>query len=62
MDKNTLLKFHMDCNPNYMFGHAIVAGKLASKELQTYEEYVSACKKQGIDYYSQECYDAFMNK
>lgn len=47
-----LLKMHMDADPMYIFGHAIVAGKLASKEITTFEEYKKACSSQGINCYS----------
>lgn len=47
-----LLTYHMqDVNPEYRFGHAIVAGKLASKEIKTLEEYRDECRSYGIACY-----------
>lgn len=59
-----LLKFHMDCNPDYMFGHAILSGMLASNaaEVSSYEKYVSQCRKQGIEMYNEKTYNEFMNE
>jgi len=51
MKKYKLLQYHMNCNSDYMFGHAIVAGLLASKQLTTLELYKQACSEQGIDCY-----------
>ena len=63
MKKNyRLLRYHMNCNPDYLFGHAEIAGLLASNEniLNTYQKYVSACNRKGISYYNEECYNEFM--
>lgn len=56
-----LLKLHMDANPNYIFGHATIAGMLATGDsrISTYEGYVEQCKRQGISKYRQELYDQF---
>lgn len=61
MSKYQLLSFHMNCNPNYMFGHAIVSGLLANDDesVNTYEKYVAKCKYHGIDRYNEECYNRF---
>ena len=52
----------MDCHPQYMFGHATIAGLLASRDniLNTYAKYVSACNRQGITCYNEACYNDFM--
>lgn len=55
-----LLLFHMNCNPDYLFGHAKVAGKLANREFTSYEEYKSTCGRQGINYYNEEIFNDFM--
>lgn len=52
MKQYKLLHYHMDnVNPMYIFGHAIVAGQLASKEITTLSEYKQACSNQGINCY-----------
>jgi len=59
-ENTQLLSFHMNCNPDYLFGHAIVAGKLAKREYQTYQEYLIECGRLGISCYNEECFDKFM--
>ena len=41
-----------DVNPDYCFGHAIIAGLLASKQITTLEQYKQTCKEYGINSYS----------
>ena len=62
MAKYELLDYHMKCNPDYMFGHAIVAGMLASNDpkVSTEEKYISQCNIHGITYYNGKCYNQFM--
>jgi len=55
-----LLKYHMNCNPDYMFAHAIIAGKLSLREFKTYSEYKQTCSNLGIAYYNEECFNNFM--
>ena len=55
-----LLKYHMDCNPDYIFQHAEIAGMLATKQFKTYNEYRIACQNMGISYYSEELFNDFI--
>lgn len=57
-----LLKYHMSCNPEYLFGHAEICGLLADSKnpLSSYAKYVEACSKKGISYYNEDCYNDFM--
>lgn len=51
--KYKLLTYHMqNVNSDYLFGHAIVAGKLASKEIQTLHQYKSVCSEYGVASYT----------
>lgn len=34
MKEYKLLQYHMNCNPDYIFGHAEIAGKLATISYQ----------------------------
>jgi len=52
----------MNCNPDYMFSHAEIAGKLTTGKYKTYDEYVKDCKCSGITYYNEDCYKDFMAK
>lgn len=57
-----LLALHMNPSPAYIFGHAEVAGMLATghEAMSSYEGYVRECKKRDISTYSQETYEQFM--
>lgn len=57
-----LLEYHMNCNSNYIFGHAEVAGLLATNKLKTYQEYYNKCCSLGIDRYSEDLYNKFMDE
>lgn len=59
-ENTKLLSFHMNCNPEYLFGHAVVAGKLAKRELETYSDYTNACDRQGISCYNEDTFNKFM--
>jgi hypothetical protein len=56
-----LLSMHMKCDAQFMFGHAIIAGKLAAgNELNTYQKYKRACAEQKVMAYSEIAYQRFM--
>lgn len=57
-----LLKMHMDANPQYLFGHAEIAGMLARGDeiMSSYESYKRECQKRCISYYREELYIQFM--
>ena len=57
-----LLKWHMDCNPTYLFGHAKISGLLASSDntLNTYAKYKLACNKEGVNVWNEDIYNQFM--
>jgi len=57
-----LLQYHMIPNPEYLFGHAEIAGMLANNDekVNTWTKYVLECQRRGIIYYSEECYNQFM--
>lgn len=57
-----LLTYHMNPNPNYLFGHAEISGMLANNDskVSTYEGYVKECDMRDVSSYSRECYDQFM--
>lgn len=60
-EKYQLLLFHMNCNPDYLFGHAQVAGALATKGMiSTFAEYERMCQERGITNYNEECFNDFM--
>lgn len=52
----------MNPNPDYLFGHAEVAGLLANgdERVNNYPKYVTECEKRGISCYKEECYNQFM--
>lgn len=56
-----LLEYHMNCNPDYIEGHAIIAGNLAQGKYTTFEEYKRDCNRYGITYYNEELFNKFMN-
>lgn len=60
--KYKLLNYHMNCNPDYMFGHAEIAGMLATNDpkVNTEEGYIRECNRLGITYYNGEVYKQFM--
>ncbi len=52
MKEYKLLHYHMDnVHPMYIFGHAIVAGRLASRDIKSCSQYKDACSEQGINSY-----------
>jgi len=52
----------MICDDSYIVGHAIVAGKLASGDLNNKEEYINECSKHGVSAYSGgDACDRFFN-
>lgn len=57
-----LLKYHMNANPSYLFGHAEIAGLLANNDpkVSTFSNYVKECGKRGVSHYNQDCYNRFM--
>ena len=56
-----LLSMHMKCDAQSIFGHAIIAGKLAAgNELDTYQKYKRACAEQKVRAYSEIAYQRFM--
>lgn len=62
MKQYDLLKYHMDPNPNYLFGHAEIAGMLASNDerINTFNKYTTECRKKGISPYGENCYNRFI--
>ena len=52
----------MNPNPDYLFGHAEIAGLLAigSDKVNNYSKYRNECQKVGITYYNEDCYNQFM--
>ena len=54
-----LLKLHMDCDDNYIQGHAQVAGMLANGSITTYADYKQACKLRGINHYRESLFDNY---
>lgn len=57
-----LLSYHMNPNPDYLFGHAEIAGMLASDDprVSTEKGYIFECNKRGVTYYNGACYNKFM--
>lgn len=57
-----LLTFHMNPDPDYLFGHAEIAGMLAKGDeiMSSYEGYKRECSKRGVVSYNQESYNQFM--
>ena len=57
-----LLIYHMNPNPDYLFGHAEIAGMLATNDpkVSNYESYKLQCNYKGITYYNEDCYNQFM--
>jgi len=57
-----LLTYHMNPNPDYLFGHAEIAGMLATNDLKVcnYESYKLQCNILGVTYYNEDCYNRFM--
>jgi len=43
-----LLRLHMNCNIDYINGHAVIAGMLANKRLKSFNTYVNECSKYGV--------------
>lgn len=60
MDTYKLLKYHMNCDPDYIVGHAVVAGKLAQKQFKTYQEYETECNQWGIISYNETLFNQYM--
>lgn len=62
MKKYRLLTFHMNPNPDFLFGHAEVAGMLATNDpkVSTFEGYRNQCDRNGITHYNEQVYNEFM--
>lgn len=57
-----LLQLHMKSNPEYLFGHAEIAGMLAKGDdkVSSYQGYERECDKKGVISYGEEVYNQFM--
>lgn len=49
-----LIKFHLSWKTIYMFGHAIIAGRLAKDEFKTFSEYRKACRENYVGHHTEE--------
>ena len=59
--KTKLLYFHMqNCKSQFIFGHAIIAGKLAKKEYDNFDKYKIDCITHKIRHGSKEQFNTFM--
>lgn len=58
---NRLMLYHTSqCNPDYYWENNSVANKLKQGEINSYEEYKSACKSAGSSCYTEELYNQYV--
>lgn len=58
---NRLMLYHTSqCNPDYYWENNSVATKLKKGDINSYEEYKSACKSAGSTCYNEDCYNQYV--